>query len=279
MLRPKNVPPRGVLYARLVPGQPGYGRYWPAEDLAPFVEHYWTVSWDLREPEISEVLPHPSVHLVIEAGRSCLAGVPEGRFTCRLEGKGRVLGTKFRPGGFRPFLRGPVSRLTGRRLELAEVFGSAAEGLEALALAEGDPAVAFEVVQSFLRGLRPAHDPDVELVARIAERAATDKEIKRVEQLAEAFGLGLRNLQRLFSEYVGVSPRWIIKRYRLHEAVERIASGGEPEWAVLALDLGYSDQAHFIRDFRRLVGRTPADYARSARDTSRRREPRKVSAP
>jgi AraC-like DNA-binding protein len=56
----------------------------------------------------------------------------------------------------------------------------------------------------------------------------------------------------------------VINRYRLHEALERLAQGGNVEWARLALDLGYFDQAHFIRDFKALVGRTPGEYLRQA---------------
>jgi AraC-like DNA-binding protein len=266
MLRPKLVKPRGILHQSVEPAVSGYGRYWPAEDLAPFVEHFWTVAWDVAEPEVREVLPHPSVHLVLERGQSRLAGVPTRKFTRVLEGKGRVLGTKLRPGGFRPFLGRPVSGLTGRTLPLAEVFGPAGDELEARALACADPREGFEVVQGFLRGLGARPDPAVELVGRIAERAMTDREITRVEHLVEIFGIGARRLQRLFGEYVGVSPKWIIQRYRLHEAVERIAAGTAADGATLAGELGYADQAHFIRDFKKLVGSSPAEYARGFRE-------------
>ncbi|MDX2000211.1 MAG: DUF6597 domain-containing transcriptional factor, partial [Thermoanaerobaculia bacterium] len=101
-LRPKLVPPRGILHRRATLPAPGYARFWPPPALAPFVEHFWTVSWDLAEPEVHEVLPHPSVQFVIETGNSRVAGVFRGRFSTRLEGRGRVLGTKFLPGGFRP---------------------------------------------------------------------------------------------------------------------------------------------------------------------------------
>ena len=74
----------------------------------------------------------------------------------------------------------------------------------------------------------------------------------------------MRQLQRLFKEYVGVSPKWVIQRYRLFDAAERIAAGTIVKGADLALELGYADQAHFIRDFK-TVGRSPADYARSIR--------------
>jgi AraC-like DNA-binding protein len=244
MLRPKLVRPRGILHEKVELSVPGYGRYWPADDLAPFVEHFWTVAWDVSRPEVREVLPHPSVHLVLQCGKSGLAGVPTRRFTTVLEGEGRVLGTKFRPGGFRPFLGRPVSELTGRTLTLAE---------------------AFEIVQEFLRGLAPRPDPAVELIGRIAERAMSDRGITRVEHLVEIFGIGPRKLQRLFGEYVGVGPKWIIQRYRLHEAVERFAAGTAGDGAALAADLGYADQAHFIRDFKKLVGASPAEYGRGLR--------------
>jgi len=74
-------------------------------------------------------------------------------------------------------------------------------------------------------------------------------------------GVGKRTLQRLFAEYAGVSPKWVINRYRLHAAIERAASGEVVDWTSVALDLGYFDQAHFIRDFEKLVGKTPAQYA------------------
>jgi AraC-like DNA-binding protein len=72
--------------------------------------------------------------------------------------------------------------------------------------------------------------------------------------------MGKRSLQRIFSEYVGQSPKWVIQRYRLHEAIERFRSGDVLDWAQIALDLGYFDQAHLINDFKAMVGYTPTQY-------------------
>ena len=57
------------------------------------------------------------------------------------------------------------------------------------------------------------------------------------------FGIGKRHLQRLFNRYVGVSPKWVIQRYRLHEVLEQIKRDETVDWAELAQDLGYFDQA------------------------------------
>jgi AraC-like DNA-binding protein len=265
MLRPKRDAPRGILGPRpMGPAGGGLWRYWPSSDLAPFVEHYWIVEWDVDTPRTAETLPHPSVHLVLERGRrSEVVGVMTGRFTRVLEGKGRVLGTKFRPGGFRPFLRDPVSSLTDRRLRLPQVFGRRAAGLEERAMRHADHENGIAVVESFLRGLRPVATEAADEATRITYGIEADRAITKVSQVAAAFGIGPRKLQRLFREHVGVGPKWVIQRYRLHEAAERMASGETIDWADFALGLGYADQAHFIRDFKKIVGRSPAEYSRS----------------
>ena len=263
MIKPKQEPPRGVLNVPTAQPMAGHWRYHPSEDLAPFVEHYWTVEWDLREPQMPETLPHPSVHIALEADRAELFGVMRRRFTRVLQGQGRVLGIKFRPGGFRPFVTRPVADFTDKRLPLQQVLGEAARGLAQRALALTDHQEAIAVLEAFLREFQPQATPSVTLAGRIAERIAADRGITRVEQLAREFGVGVRSLQRLFDETVGVSPKWVIQRYRLHEAAARMAAAAAIDWADIALELGYADQAHFIRDFRKLVGKSPADYVKA----------------
>lgn len=79
--------------------------------------------------------------------------------------------------------------------------------------------------------------------------------------LAGTIDMSPRRLQRLFDAYVGASPKWVIRRYRIQEAAAR-AARGPVAWAQLAVDLGYSDQAHFVRDFVANVGVTPTQYTR-----------------
>lgn len=78
-----------------------------------------------------------------------------------------------------------------------------------------------------------------------------------MDALAGETGMTVRNLQRLFTEHVGVGPKWLIRRYRLPEVTERMAAGGVIQWAELAADLGYADQAHFVRDFISMFGESP----------------------
>jgi len=122
----------------------------------------------------------------------------------------------------------------------------------------------FAVMEDFLRERLPAPDPNLDLLAAIVRTMLEDPAVARVDELAARHAMSTRTLQRLFRPYVGVGSKWVLKRYRLHEAAERIAEGLDGGWAATALELGYFDQAHFIRDFKALVGASPAQYAGAA---------------
>jgi AraC-like DNA-binding protein len=254
----------GILHARAANDHFRYAEAAPSPALAPFVVHYWIVTWDLtgRPPYEQHVLPYPCVNVTFRPGRCRVAGVPRGRFSEVLSGSGRVFGVRFRPGGFRPFLDTPVSSITGRFVPVAELYGAAGARLSDEILAAGD-AAAVAAVDAFLARFAPRRDADAELVAAVVDRAIDDPGIARVDQLAAGSGVGVRRLQRLFRDHVGVGPKWVIRRYRLHEAAARAAAGAGLDLVGLAAELGYSDQAHLTRDFTALVGCPPARYARA----------------
>lgn len=256
-------PPRGILRHAPAPGEFHHARIAPSAELEHLVQHYWIVRWDLHggPPQVRETLPHPNVHLVLEPGRTRIHGIPRGRFKRVLEGRGGVFGVKFRAGGFRPLLGRSVSTLRDRELPLQAVFGADAASLEADVFAQTDDAQQVAVMEAFLHAHAPP-DPEAARVAAIVDAIAEDRAITRVEHVAARWNLHPCALQRLFNDYVGIGPKWVINRYRLHEALERMSAGAVIDWSALALELGYFDQAHFIRDFRTMVGRAPADYAR-----------------
>lgn len=258
--------PRGVLERQTGERWFQLSRRPAAPDLADLVEHCWTVRWDLRgrDPYPQHVLTHPSVHVVVERDRSEVVGVVTGRFTRMLEGTGRAFGIKFRPAGFRPFLGSPVAALTNRMLAISEVFGPDGDAYARRIESLEDESKMVEAAEEFVRGRLVAPDAAVAAVNGVVARLMDDRGITRVADVVDRSGMSERRLQRLFAEYVGVNPKWVIRRYRLHEAAERLAADGDVDLAALAAELGYFDQAHFARDFRAIVGIPPAGYARVA---------------
>jgi len=254
----------GVLRHSPEPGSYRHSRYAPPAALVEWVEHFWLEQWDLsgRTPQTRVVLPHPSVHLVFAPGRSKCYGVQLTRFARELKDQGHILGIKFRPGAFYPFFRQAVSSLANSAVPAVQVFLDA-ESCEHRVLACGDDRAMVAVAATFLAQHLPAHDPHVAMASQIVESIASDVKVTRVEHLVARFGLPERTLQRLFNRYVGASPRWVIKRYRVYDVLTKLSAGEPIAWAALAQDMGYFDQAHFYNDFRKLVGCSPGQYMQS----------------
>src|SRR5690606_18604312 len=98
--------------------------------------------------------------------------------------------------------------------------------------------MAQQAEQALLAQL-PERDGQVEWAARIVQEVMHDRSIVSVEQISGRHGMSSRQLQRLFRKYVGVTPKWVIRRFRLQEAAERIERNADIDWADLAAELGY----------------------------------------
>lgn len=260
MARRDPGPPRGiVLDAR---GRPfRQVRVGPTAELARWVRHFWIVEWDLDAPHVQEVLPHPAAHLALERGSSRIVGVMLDRFRRELAGRGMVLGIALRPAMLRCFTGEPAWKSRGRMEPLTLLWPDARE-LERAVLDAPRDEERVAITERWMLDRRPAIDPDAERVASIVESIERDRALTRAEDLAAREGLELRALQRLFRAWIGVTPKWVIQRYRIHEALERVASEGG---ARIAAELGYTDQAHFAKHFKKLVGRTPTEHAQLVR--------------
>ena len=242
--------------------------YAPPADLTDVVESFWMGRWDLRgqEPHVTELLGDPCVHIVAERGCGRVVGVWTHRWTRTLEGRGLVRGVKLRAGAVRAFFNRPAVALTDGLHPIGRVLDVDAVTFERRLL---DPAAdedAFEQLADLLRSLRDrSRGTEVSRAVAVARRLG-DPELRSVAVLAAQSGLGVRALQRMFREHVGAAPKALLRRARLQEAALRIESGDATSLAGLAAQLGYTDQAHFTRDFRVAVGKTPRQLEASLRD-------------
>lgn len=262
--------PRGVLVPAFAAGTFRHERLAPGPALGALVEHYWWVGWDMQgQPaQQQETLPHPNVHLVVEHDAEGVYGVHTARYTKALAGRGFAFGVKFRPGGFRPFFGRPVAQIADRRVALASLFGADGTRLvravrASAGAADALPGALAALAEDFLLARLPPPDADAALAAALVDAIAGDPGLLTVQALAAQAGMNRRALQRLFQQYVGVGPKWVIQRYRMHEALAQLQAGAAPALAQLALDLGYFDQAHFVRAFTALVGQPPGAYRRA----------------
>ena len=266
-LREQAGPARGILRLPAKQGRHEHQRLLPRPDLRELVAHFWGVTWSVPTPQLVETLSHPTVHIVFEESaegrRAEVAGIPRQKFSRVLSGSGRVFGIKLRPACFRAFHDAPAVRLTGQVVPLDEVLGPAASALAEAIFAAPSFERQVRVAEACLAERRVIVPRPLARLRDLVERVATDATLQRVGELARLMSVDARTLERRFRDAVGVSPKWVIRRYRLHEAALRLERGDLV--TTVAHDLGYADQAHFARDFKTAVGMSPVAFAKRSR--------------
>jgi AraC-like DNA-binding protein len=247
-----------------------YDNWAPDPPLHRFVNRFWRTAWDLPEPFVQTIVTHPAANLVVQAdGTATVTGVQRANDDRRLVGAGWALGVLFRPGGFRPFAGGSMRALTDRRVPASELWGDAADALAAAVVAAGDDEARVELMSTFLCDRAPDRPTVGEDVSALVDAAiGAVPPVTRVEELAARAGVSVRTVQRLFDEHVGIGPKWVLDRSRVH-TVAGLAARAGTSWSDAAHDLGFADQAHLTAAFRASFGAPPASYARAERRARR----------
>ena len=269
---------RGILDPWLMRQRVQLTRYPAGTALDGLIDRFWAVRWDLPPGVAHEqqLLTHPGANVSVghangepgqlQAGpvEARLYGVARGLSARVLVGRGWTVAAMTRPGGLGAFITGSAADFTDRIVPLGQALGTDEAVLVRQVTAEPDEAARVALLAA---ALEQAVDPERTLpaaeVAGVARLAEEDRAVRRLGDLCERSGLGARTLQRMFLQYAGVSPTWVLRRYRLLEAAESVREGKPVSWAEIAAGLGYADQAHLTRDFRAAIGQTPAAYADS----------------
>ncbi|MBY4572941.1 AraC family transcriptional regulator [Gordonia paraffinivorans] len=244
------------------------GRWGPSPDLADMVRRFWVPVWSVPPGSESpqRVLQYPVCLMIVTDTYARFYGVATGLSETVLTGDGWGVGVMLTPGAG-GLLVGDVGRWTDRHDELSVVFGDAGADLarRVRAVIDDDPLdesvqrEATGLVEAWLRGYLPMDD-DGHLVNAIVDRVEHDSSVTAVSQICDGFHLTERSLQRLTRRRLGLTPKWLIQRRRLHEAAERLREPGDT-LAALAAELGYADEAHLVRDFKAVTGMTPREFS------------------
>lgn len=264
----QNVPLRGVVGRAGNASAFDLHRWAPTAEAGRFVEHFWSVTWDRREagPFESTVITFPAMHLTREWGddvvrhghrlpNTLLHGVVPKVFRITISGRGGVVGARFRPGGFTARFGGDAAAMTGRVVPAGdELFGAP------LVLGE-DVATVHARLEARIVDTTAPLDATYRALVPLIDRMRDDASLHRVEQVMALSPWSSRTTQRVFRRYVGVTVKWVLCRYRLQQAALEIESSPGVDFADLAVRLGWYDQAHFINDFRSMLGSTPGEYA------------------
>lgn len=245
-MRVVHRPPSSPVLAPLV-GSLGYfeGRFPHAAEMAlPTGAMQLLVSVDPDEPHFGAALQGPY------AGPAVIDPAQQRA----------VVWVAFRAGGAYPFFAPPAAEAAGRLVGLELLWGREGAVLrERLreAVTSGGPGECLDAVERVLLGRAVrAVEPDPAVRAAVAALDRGDA----VGEAADRLGWTSRRLARRFAEQVGLTPKRFARVRRLQRVLGRAGGGEVPDWARVAAECGYHDQAHLIHEFRALAGMTPTEY-------------------
>ncbi len=253
---------------------PPVHRFAPSPALTDLVRRHWMPVWSMPPgtSTTQRVLQYPVCLIVVANSYARFIGPTTGLSTRTLSGHGWAFGVMLQPAAGALLLGASVSEITDSDLDLDQLTGlDGGDLIERVRSAVGDapsePARQVAAAAAGEDALAAALPVDAEglLVNAVVEYVEDNSSVQRVRQMCEKFAVSERSLQRLTARRIGLSPKWLIQRRRLHEAAAVLRTGKRPDLARVAAELGYCDQAHFGRDFRTVTGLTPGEYAAEPR--------------
>ncbi len=250
-----------------------YRFYYPAEALRPFIQNYWMIGGGVSAL-------HETIFVDAQADMLFNFGCPYERrrpggssalmTTSNLDGQREhpvsivqtgaidLIGVRFQPGGAAAFLPLPAREISNQTPALGDVFGRAACELESrLYDALAHPAKQVTLLDRFFLErlhLSTAHRYTLHLAAQLHTSGGG----LSVRELSAEAGYSIRTVDRLFQQYMGISPKFYAQIVRFGAALERMAQGGS--LADVAAISGYYDQPHFTKTFTAFTGQTPEQY-------------------
>jgi AraC-like DNA-binding protein len=247
----------------------------PRPELALFVARVWATDGQTGRETAGDrelVLPSGAMHLAIRLdeplrlfdaidddaprtiGHAVIGGARPGAYVRDVSRPASSVGAQLRPGAAELLLGVPALDLAGRHTPLDALWGSFADELRERLAAASDPQRRLETFEAALLARLPRVRAIHPAVAHaLAQFAACDD----VAAVVDDVGYSHRRFIELFRGAVGLSPKRYCRVQRLQRAIARLPTRS---LAQVALDAGYSDQAHLSREFRELAGVSPGEY-------------------
>src|SRR5262245_27706233 len=253
--------------------------YKPKPPLSKFVDNFWLYEGDEPEHKTERILPTGTLELVInlrqnelrfydaERPENCsrfsgaiVSGASGRCFVPDTAEKTFIIGVHFKPGGAFPFLGLPAGDLADTHVDLETLWGSSAGRLRERLFEARTSAERFLFLQeSLLSRLRHGVEQHY-AVSSALEMYGKNQAGPRVREAAKYLGLSQRRFIQIFKAEVGMTPKLFSRIQRFQRTRTFIQHNPSINWADLAVDFGYFDQSHFIREFLEFSGLSPTDY-------------------
>jgi AraC-like DNA-binding protein len=251
----------------------------PRPPLSEFVDLLWLYEGYTQAHAKERILPTGEMQIVINLleDHSCvydrndtdrcqsfrgslLSGAHSEYVVIGTAQQASVMGVHFRPGGAFPFLRRPAGELRDITVSLDALWGKVAIDLRDQLLEAATHATRFEILERVLLAELTRGFERNGAVGFALRRFMAAPHMTTMAAVSEQIGLSPKRFIQVFRDETGFTPKVFCRIRRFHRALDRMEGHKSVEWANVALDCGYFDQAHFIHDFRAFSGINPSTY-------------------
>jgi AraC-like DNA-binding protein len=237
----------------------------PGPPVDSFVDCLWYYRANTREPRPDRVLPHGAFELVISIGErssdSLIAGPRTEAMIVDPVGYSPLIGAHFRPGGVTSLFRFPADEFLDLDVPLLDVWPKGGPDWSARIGDMSQPDDLLRMLERELASLARTAGPSHPAVSLAVADFHSSCPRKRVRDLVADSGLSQRRFIQIFKEEIGMGPKRYARIQRFQRTLRRITACQRVDWAAIAVESGYADQAHLIREFRHLTGLRPTEYA------------------
>jgi AraC-like DNA-binding protein len=253
--------------------------YKPKPPLSRFVDVFWLYEGRQTEQKTERILPTGTLELAInlrqnelrfydaECSENCsrfsgavVSGAHGRGFTPDGPEEIFIIGVHFKPGGAFPFLGIPVCELADTHIDLETLWGSSAAVLRERLCDAKTHAEQFRLLEEGLLNRLCYGVEKHYAVSAALEMFGKNEPGPTVREIAKYLGISQRRFIEVFKAEVGITPKLFSRIRRFQQTRSVIQQIPSPNWATLALDLGYFDQSHMIREFLEFCGLSPTDY-------------------
>jgi AraC-like DNA-binding protein len=251
--------------------------YRPSRPLADYVE--FIGDWRGSEGDYwSRALPRGAVTAIFDVGQrqhldfyaadgtttvsvppAFITGSHKASYVSKIPADEPVMAVHFRPGGAFPFLGIPLGDIEDAVVGVDQVWGSEGRALHERLIEAVSAQARVRILEEFLLS-RPSLTVDRHYGVAAAMAAIEKNPSIPMAEIRREVGIAAKRLIALFRAEVGLSPKAYARVRRLQAALRLLGAtplGG----ARVAAEIGYFDQAHFVRDFQSFTGMTPTQYS------------------
>lgn len=191
---------------------------------------------------------------------SFAAGLHAGPVHIESDGAAECVQVDFTPLGAYRFFGGAVVELAARMVHISDMLGHEGRRLHERLGATDSWQRRFDLLEDFV--VRRAGCPASPEIAFVYRRLAQTGGTARIAALAEEIGWSRKHLAGRFRSELGLAPKPLARMLRFHQACRLARSGTASDWAGIAAESGYADQAHLAREFMVMAGESPTAWAR-----------------